>query len=69
MHKISSKLDWTQMLGFEQISEKRSALRDGTGKLNSKVGGKLGQKTGDKRGVKIGSKLGVKIGNKEGLKN
>ena len=61
MQKLSSKLDWTQMLGFEQIVEQRPVVRDGAGKLDSKVGGKLGDKTG--------LKLGLKIGTKEGSKN
>ena len=65
MQKLSSKLDWTQMLGFEQIVEQRPVVRDGAGKLNSKVGGKLGGKLGGKTGFKLGLKIGTKEGSKK----
>ena len=50
MNKISSKLDWTMMLGFEQIASDRAALN----------GGSLGGKTGAKIGGKVGGKIGTK---------
>jgi hypothetical protein len=46
MHKISSKLDWTRMLGFEQIADSRSAAQDSSAKLGLKVGSKIGSKPG-----------------------
>ena len=54
MNKISSKLDWTRMLGFEQIASDRAALNGGSlgGKTGAKIGGKVGGKIGTKQGVK-----------------
>ena len=60
MQKISSKLDWTRMLGFEQIAEDRSTIQDRDCKIAAKVGGKMGVKRGQKVGVKIGEKVGIK---------
>ena len=51
---ISSKLDWTRMLGFEQVADGRAV----DAKLGSKVGGKPA----------ISTKVGVKIGTKPGFK-
>ena len=63
--RISKKLDWNKMLGFEQIVEARDSLRDeGT----TQLGAKVGEKVGEKVGVKIGQKIGQKIGTKVGLK-
>ena len=56
MQKISSKLDWTRMLGFEQIVECRSAIQDRGNKIDAKVGSKMGDKVGLKVGVKAGFK-------------
>jgi hypothetical protein len=58
MDKISAKLDWNRMLGFEQVAEDRAALRDG--RVGAKVGGKVGVKVGVKLGVKLGTKTGIK---------
>ncbi len=55
MNKISSKLDWNRMLGFEQVADTRLA-----------ASAKLGAKVGDKGGATIGAKLGAKIGDKGG---
>lgn len=44
------KLDWTRLLGFDQVANDRKVLRDS--RLDSKVG------------VKVGVKLGVKLGGK-----
>jgi hypothetical protein len=51
----SSKLDWTRMLGFEQIADTRVADQ-GDAKLHAKVGQKVGQKVGSKIGTKPGMK-------------
>lgn len=51
--RISDRLDWNRMLGFEQIPEARTSIRDETAtRLGAKVGNKLGGKIGSKRGVK-----------------
>lgn len=57
MHKISSKLDWNRMLGFEQIADTRLAE---SGKQDTKVGAMLGAKPGLKMGIKLGLKAGLK---------
>ena len=46
MPRIASKLDWTRMLGFEQIADNRLAAQDRTAKLDAKVGAKIGSKPG-----------------------
>lgn len=51
MRKISAALDWSRMLGFEQVVSDRAALRRSS-KLDAKVGGKVGVKIGSKPGVK-----------------
>ena len=56
MHKLSSKLDWNRMLGFDQIADDRSKVS----KLDAKVGAKIGGKPGLKIGSKIGAKAGIK---------
>lgn len=56
MNKISSKLDWNRMLGFEQVADTRAALEQ-DGKLGAKVGGKAGLKLGAKLGIKAGIKI------------
>ena len=48
MHKLSSKLDWTRMLGFDQVASNRLAVKTNGGKLDAKVGGKIGGKPGIK---------------------
>lgn len=40
-----AKLDWSRMLGFEQITDRRSVSRQAT-TLGAKVGSKLGSKPG-----------------------
>lgn len=50
-----NKLDWTRLLGFDQIAKDRKALRDG------RIGSKTGAKVGVKLGVKLGIKAGVKV--------
>ena len=65
MQKLSTKLDWNQMLGFEQIASDRSTV----GRIGAKVGGKPDMKVGAKIGGKIGGKpvnlkIGAKIGGK-----
>ena len=63
MKKLSSKLDWNRMLGFEQIAGERSQ----TAKLEAKVGIKpVDMRIGAKVGIKpladlrIGAKVGIK---------
>jgi len=56
MTKLSSKLDWNRMLGFQQITSDRSKI----GKLDAKVGAKIGGKPGLKVGAKLGLKAGLK---------
>lgn len=51
---ISSKLDRSRMLGFEQVAAERT------------IDAKLGRKVGGK--PVISTKVGVKIGTKPGLK-
>ena len=51
MQRISERLDWNRMLGFEQIAAERTALREGN-RLDAKVGVKVG--------VKVGAKVGLK---------
>ena len=50
---LSSKLDWNNLLGFEQVAGDRDAIR-------REINGRLGAKVGTKVGVKIGTKAGVK---------
>jgi hypothetical protein len=47
MQGIGSTLDWSRMLGFEQIAADRDTVR-GAGNLGAKVGGKIGNKAGTK---------------------
>lgn len=54
MRNISSKLDWTRMLGFEQIADSRLVDQESDAKLDAKVGTKVGAKLGGKIGGKIG---------------
>jgi hypothetical protein len=61
--RVSRKLDWDRMLGFEQITEERDSIRDeATRTLSPKVGRKVGGKAGLKTGIKLGQKLGTKEG-------
>ncbi len=52
MQNMPSKLDWTRMLGFEQIADIRVASPKGSEKLDVKVGLKVGGKLGLKAGFK-----------------
>jgi hypothetical protein len=49
---MSSKLDWTRMLGFEQIADTRNADK-ANARLDAKVGNKVGGKIGTKPGMKV----------------
>ena len=45
--RISARLDWNRMLGFEQITDARQAIREETAtRFSAKVGNKVGQKVG-----------------------
>ncbi|MEO7635005.1 MAG: hypothetical protein ABIS38_05095 [Sphingomicrobium sp.] len=74
MDNPTTKLDWTRMLGFEQIADGRGATGQAQrAPLEAKVGGKptptidarIGAKVGSKP-VDIGTKIGAKIGTKPG---
>jgi hypothetical protein len=43
MQQLGSKLDWSRMLGFEQVTDHRSSARH-SGKLGAKIGSKPGLK-------------------------
>ena len=43
MQQLGSKLDWSRMLGFEQVTDQRSTARH-SGKLGAKIGNKPGLK-------------------------
>ena len=66
MKKVAPTLDWSRMLGFEQITEVRQSTRSQL--TGPKVGHKVGQKVGNKVGNKVGIKIGQKIGAKQGIK-
>jgi hypothetical protein len=57
----SVKLDWTRLLGFDQVLDRRDLVR-GAARLSGKIG--------DKGGLKnlIMPALGAKIGEKGGVK-
>lgn len=63
--KLASRLDWSEMLGFEQIVANRGAVRWS----GHRVGAKIGGKPGFKIGLKVGPKVGAKIGQKTGVKS
>ena len=67
--KLADRLDWSEMLGFEQVVESRGSLRAGT---QQRLGAKVGEKPGVKPEIRIGSKTGTKptirIGTKTGQK-
>ena len=66
--RLADRLDWNQLMGFEQVSDMRGALRASASKrLGAKVGEKPGVKPIDPT-AKIGTKIGAKIGAKTGLK-
>jgi hypothetical protein len=44
---IGSKLNWSRMLGFEQVDDQRPTMRK-----TPKIGGKIGEKIGPKSGTK-----------------
>jgi len=62
VQSLSSKLDWSRMLGFEQIADTRGTLNADVTRVGSKVGGKIGSKLGTKLGIKVGVKIGIKTG-------
>jgi hypothetical protein len=57
---VSAKLDWDELLGFDQISDARTLIRKEMSAFAPKVGSKVGNKVGNKVGVKIGVKVGLK---------
>jgi hypothetical protein len=62
-NRISERLDWDRMLGFEQMTDARTAIREeSSARLTAKVGTKAGAKIGEKVGQKIGQKIGAKVG-------
>ena len=72
--RLSARIDWNRMLGFEQIADARDSIRETASrmpgpKVGQKVGEKVGVKLGGKVGSKVGNKLGVKLGTKTGIKS
>ena len=47
------KLDWTRLLGFEQVAKDRETV-------GKRIGGKVGAKAGTKTMARLGSKVGGK---------
>ena len=69
--KLAGRLDWNELLGFEQVVANRGAVRTSDHRVGAKVGEKPGVKPGDfiaKLGLKVGPKVGGKIGLKTGSK-
>ena len=62
--KLAGRLDWNEMLGFEQVAANRGTVRAS----DHRVGAKVGEKPGFKIGLKVGPKVGAKIGLKTGIK-
>lgn len=64
--KLADRLDWSAMLGFEQVVDSRQSLRSsGSQRLGAKVGEKPGNKlvnVGTKTGIKSTARIGVKTG-------
>ena len=44
---VSAKLDWDEMLGFDQISDARTLIREEMSAFAPKVGSKVGNKVGN----------------------
>lgn len=67
--KLADRLDWSAMLGFEQVVDSRDSLRSNGGQ---RLGAKVGEKPGVKPEIRLGSKTGTKptirIGTKTGQK-
>jgi|GEM_PF-5441250 len=57
VRKSPAPLDYSKLLGFDQIASNSSALDN-----------KLGAKVGAKPVVSLGAQLGAKVGSKVGLK-
>lgn len=55
--KLADRLDWSAMLGFEQVVDDRESLRSGT---SARLGAKVGGKPLIVPTTKIGPKIGVK---------
>lgn len=64
--KLAGRLDWNEMLGFEQVVANRGAVRTSGHRIGAKVGGKPGIKPVTAAiqpiGLKVGAKLGLKVG-------
>ncbi len=67
--KLADRLDWSAMLGFEQVVDSRESLRSGASqRLGAKVGEKPGIKPVIKIGVTTGQKPTLRIGVMTGIK-
>ena len=65
--RLADRLDWNQMLGFEQVADHRGALRASSDtRLGPKVGPKPGLKPIGETATRIGAKIGAKVGFKPG---
>lgn len=67
--KLADRLDWNEMLGFEQVVDSRGSIRSDAGQ---RLGAKVGEKPGIKPTLKIGTKTGqkplIRIGSMTGIK-
>lgn len=67
--KLADRLDWSALLGFEQVVDTRNSVRSsGSQRLGAKVGGKPGVKPEIRLGSKAGIKQTIRIGTKAGIK-
>lgn len=66
--KLASRLEWNEMLGFEQVVANRGAVRTSDHRVGAKVGEKPGVKPSGMTTAKLGLKVGPKVGGKIGLK-
>lgn len=67
--KLADRLDWSAMLGFEQVVDSRGSLRAGRQqRLGAKVGEKPGVKPAIRLGAKTGTKPTIRIGTNTGQK-
>ena len=60
--KLADRLDWNELLGFEQIVENRASIRSMS--ADHRLGAKVGPKPTAEGSPKIGSKIGLKTGEK-----
>lgn len=75
--RLADRLDWNDMLGFEQIVDNRADIRSMADdhRMGAKVGPKptgqasvIGSKVGEKTGTKPEIRLGAKTGEKPNIR-